>query len=168
MTKEQIENSKINCGGDTDLAKRVINKLEELGFINIGELYNVKELILTGFINYTFFEDKEDFDDHYSKEITPQDVLDVSEQYQDSCVITQKQSDTEITSKPKHYTNSAGLDVFGVADIFEIKDPRHFSALKYVLRCGKKDEALGEIKKAIHCLELYREHLKKELCVVAE
>lgn len=62
--------------------------------------------------------------------------------------------------QPQHYQNPEGIDVFAVADIFDIKDPRLFSALKYILRCGKKDEEEKEIQKAVHCLELYRAKVK--------
>jgi len=66
------------------------------------------------------------------------------------------------TEKPVYYTNEQGIDVFSVADVFKITEPRLFSALKYILRCGKKDDAVQELKKAKHCLELLIDKLEKE------
>lgn len=64
----------------------------------------------------------------------------------------------EISIKPSHYSQTkSGMDVFDVARDWNIKEPEHFSALKYVLRLGKKDEATKEIDKAIDCLKRLKE-----------
>lgn len=62
--------------------------------------------------------------------------------------------------KPIHYSQTkSGMDVFDVANDWNIKEPELFSALKYILRCGKKDEASKEIEKAIDCLQRYKKRI---------
>lgn len=49
-----------------------------------------------------------------------------------------------------HYQNERGIDVFDIADAFDL-EAREFTAVKYILRHHKKNHS-QDICKAIHCL----------------
>lgn len=91
---------------------------------------------------------EQDFLDYFKKETLPE--------MPDDVVFTTVISSN--SDKPQHYSQTkSGMDVFDVARDWNIKEPEHFSALKYVLRLGKKDEATKEIDKAIDCLQRLKE-----------
>lgn len=58
----------------------------------------------------------------------------------------------KVGEPPEHYKSKTGLQPFDVIDAFEL----NFyigTALRYLLRYKKKDDPVGDLKKAIHYLE---------------
>ena len=55
---------------------------------------------------------------------------------------------------PKHYKTASGIEAIDVIEAFDL-DFARANAVKYILRCGKKDDPIQEICKAIWYLERY-------------
>lgn len=61
---------------------------------------------------------------------------------------------TDIVTKPKYYKieiKGVPLDVIDIANAYNLSFMKG-NALKYILRAGKKDNAIQDLKKAIECL----------------
>ena len=58
----------------------------------------------------------------------------------------------EAVNHPAHYQSKTGLEAIDVIEAFEL-DFNLGNAAKYILRCGKKDAAVQELRKAIWYIE---------------
>ena len=74
--------------------------------------------------------------------------------------MTNKSDKKEMVNHPSHYQGKK----FEVIDIIEDYDLDFClgNAIKYILRCGKKDESVQELKKAIWYLERKISQLNKK------
>lgn len=54
--------------------------------------------------------------------------------------------------------NGAPVDVFDIARAYCLQDPEQITALRYVLRAGKKGNKPEQISKAIKCCERWLEN----------
>ena len=64
--------------------------------------------------------------------------------------------------KPDYYKvviKGVELDVYDISDAYNLNNFK-FNALKYILRAGKKDSLVQDLKKAIRCLE---RNIEKEM-----
>ena len=65
--------------------------------------------------------------------------------------------------KPDYYKGKikgVELDVYDISEAYNLNIYK-FNALKYILRAGKKDSLVQDLKKAIRCLE---RNIEKESC----
>lgn len=53
----------------------------------------------------------------------------------------------ELVNHPAHYKSASGLEAIDVIEAFNL-DFSLGNAVKYILRCGKKDSAIQELQKA--------------------
>ena len=60
---------------------------------------------------------------------------------------------TDLVNSPPHYIGY-GMEVIDVIEAFDL-DFHRASAIKYILRAGKKDDAIQDIQKAIWFLNRY-------------
>lgn len=61
----------------------------------------------------------------------------------------------DVVNHPSHYKQN-GLEAIDVLEAFDLKrDGRLFNAGKYILRAGKKDDELQDLKKAVWYLNRY-------------
>jgi len=61
----------------------------------------------------------------------------------------------EAVLKPNYYKakiKGVEVDVYDISDAYNLNNYK-FNALKYILRAGKKDSLIQDLKKAIRCLE---------------
>lgn len=58
----------------------------------------------------------------------------------------------EVVDHPSHYAGKNGIEAIDVIDAYDLNFNMG-SALKYILRCGKKDDAIIELEKAIWYLK---------------
>lgn len=68
----------------------------------------------------------------------------------------------EAVLKPNYYKakiKGVELDVYDISDAYNLNNYK-FNALKYILRAGKKDSLIQDLKKAIRCLE---RNIEKEI-----
>jgi hypothetical protein len=64
--------------------------------------------------------------------------------------------------KPNYYKaqiKGVEIDVYDISDAYNLNNYK-FNALKYILRAGKKDSLIQDLKKAIRCLE---RNIEKEM-----
>jgi hypothetical protein len=54
----------------------------------------------------------------------------------------------DYVNHPPHYKSNTGLESIDVIEAFEL-DFNLGNAVKYILRCGKKDDACQDLKKAV-------------------
>ena len=62
---------------------------------------------------------------------------------------------------PAHYKTASGIEAIDVIEAFDL-DFARANAVKYILRCGKKDDPVQEIRKAIWYLERYIKQQERE------
>lgn len=65
----------------------------------------------------------------------------------------------EMVNHPSHYQSKSGIEVINVIEAFDLGFNLG-NVVKYILRCGKKDSDIQELKKAKWYLE--REILNRE------
>ena len=63
---------------------------------------------------------------------------------------------------PPHYKSDSGLEAIDVLEAFFPDNPHLWTAVKYLLRCGKKNDPAEEIGKSIWYLERYLEKIAAE------
>lgn len=62
----------------------------------------------------------------------------------------------DVVNHPSHYKTESGLEAIDVLEQFGlVRDGRLFNAGKYILRAGKKDDELQDLKKAVWFLNRY-------------
>lgn len=67
----------------------------------------------------------------------------------------------EVVDHPSHYAGKNGIEAIDVIDAYDLNFNMG-SALKYILRCGKKDDEIIELEKAIWYLKHEVELRKQE------
>lgn len=77
------------------------------------------------------------------------------QQYKDSF----KKQGEEVVDHPKHYAGRNGLEAIDVIDAFNLNFNLG-SAIKYILRLGKKDDEVTELEKAIWYLKRELQNIK--------
>lgn len=63
-----------------------------------------------------------------------------------------KTCNDKLVNHPNHYQSKNGMEAIDVIDSFELNFNLG-NAVKYILRCGKKDNDVQELKKAIWYIE---------------
>ena len=56
-------------------------------------------------------------------------------------------------TKPKHYTTNSGMEAIEVIEAFAKDNAHRAAALKYLLRAGKKNDTVEDLRKAIWWIE---------------
>ena len=75
--------------------------------------------------------------------------------------VTQVNIGNEVVDHPSHYAGKNGIEAIDVIDAYDLNFNMG-SALKYILRCGKKDDEIIELEKAIWYLKHEVELRKQE------
>lgn len=74
------------------------------------------------------------------------------------------ENNKEWVNHPNHYQSKNGMEVIDVIDNFELNFNLG-NAIKYILRCGKKDNDVQELSKAMwyinHEIELRTKNIEK-------
>ena len=68
---------------------------------------------------------------------------------------------TEMVNHPDHYQSEGGIEVIDVIESFGLGFCLG-NAVKYILRCGKKDDAIQELKKAKWYIDREISNIQKE------
>ena len=78
--------------------------------------------------------------------------------YLDEAIKAYEVKDAEIVT-PKHYNNKLGYDVIDVANDYKLNFNRG-SAVKYIIRAGKKTNEIEDLEKAIDFIQREIKFLK--------
>ena len=65
-----------------------------------------------------------------------------------------------MSDKPTHYQTKTDFDVIDFSNLYSLNFCKG-SAVKYIARAGKKDDAIQDLKKAIDFLQREIKHLKQ-------
>lgn len=76
-------------------------------------------------------------------------------------MLTPNIAGNEVVDRPSHYAGKNGIEAIDVIDAYDLNFNMG-SALKYILRCGKKDDEIIELEKAIWYLKHEVELRKQE------
>lgn len=75
---------------------------------------------------------------------------------EDRIAIVHEPLEEDVVNHPSHYKTANGLEAIDVLESFGLtRDGRLFNAGKYLLRAGKKDNELQDLKKAVWYLNRY-------------